>query len=280
MRPVSAFSTSIATLRRHPAIVGVLFAFSLVTTLLSATQIVNPLLGSLSVGLVYLVLPFVVGGVVAFVAEALEGTPSFDTFLAAGKRHYVGLLVGGLLVAGATVVLYFVVGFVFVVGAVVVFSVGSGGFGTGTLAILGVLGFVAFVLVMIPLFLTQFYPAGIVINGDGIGDAFRRSLRLVRADFRSILGFDLIAFGISLLAQVPVAFLFYGAFDAMLGQPQSELAGANVFDYLGTTEITLFFVLQLVTSTVVGSVLYTYYVAYYDELRSFTAERGTDGDPA
>jgi hypothetical protein len=275
MRPVSALSTSIGTLRRHPAIVGVLFGFSLVSTLLSATQIVSPLLGSLSVGLVYLGLPFVMAGLLAYIADALDGTPSFDTFLAAGKRHYVGLLVGGLIVVVATFIVYLVVGLLFVVGAVTVFSAGAGSFGPVTLAALAVLGLLAFLLVMIPLFLTQFYPAGVVIDGDGIADGFRRSLRLVRSEFRSILGFDLLTFAVSLIAQIPVAYLLYRAFDSMLGMAPAEMETFTIFDALSTTEIGLFFGLQLLTSTVVGSVLYTYYVAYYDELRSFTDEQST-----
>ena len=278
MRPVSALTRSVGTLRSHPTIVGVLFGFSLLSTALSATQLVNPLLGSLSVGLVYLVLPLLMGGLLAYIADALDGTPSLDTFLAAGKRHYVGLLVGGLLLAGATLIVYLVVGVLFVVGAVAVFGVAGGSFSLSTFAALAVLGLLAFVVVLIPLFLAQFYPAGMVIDGDGIADSFRRSLRLVRAEFRSILGFDLLAFGISLVAQIPLAFLFYSAFEEMLAQPQSELAGATVFEFLSTTELGLFFGLQLLTSTVVGSLLYTYYVAYYDELRSFTVERSRSGD--
>ena len=240
MRPVSALSTSVETLRDHPVIIGVLFAFSLVSTGLSAVQIVNPLAGSLSVGLVYLGLPFLMGGLLAMVAEAPVGDPSVDTFLVAGKRHYVGLLVGSLLVAAATVVLYLVVVAVFAVAAVAVFSVGGGGLGAGTIALLAVAGLLAYLFLMIPLFLTQFFPVGIVLDDDGIADAFRRSLRLVRTELRSVLGFDLLALAISLVAQIPVAVLVYRAFDVLADRPPSELETFTLFDALSTTEMASF----------------------------------------
>jgi len=194
-------------------------------------------------------------------------TPSFGQFLAAGRDHYVGLLLGGLLLGVVTLVLYVLVAIVFFVAVVLVFGFAlNTGLGTATLLVVALLSLVGFLVVLIPWFLSQFFPAAMVIDGDGVADSFRRSLSLVRSNVLSVLGFDLLAFVIGLFAQLPTAFLFYTSFDSMAMDAQSSTGMVSVFDYMSTTEAGLFLGSSLVISTAVGSIMYTYYVAYYCEI--------------
>jgi len=264
MKSAGALTSGIDTLRRQPQIVAILFAFSLLSTGLSAVQFVNPLLAYPATGVVYLLLPFFVGGLVAYVAASMTETPSFGQFLAAGRDHYVGLLLGGLLLGVVTLVLYVLVAIVFFVAVVLVFGFAlNTGLGTATLLVVALLSLVGFLVVLVPWFLSQFFPAAMVLDGDGVADSFRRSLSLVRANVLSVLGFDLLAFVIGLFAQLPTAFLFYTSFDSMAMDARSSTGMVSVFDSMSTTEAGLFLGSSLVISTAVGSIMYTYYVAYY-----------------
>jgi len=274
MKPVAALSRSIDTLQRNPVIVGILFAFSLLSTVASTVQMIHPLLIYLAMGVIYLGLPFLIGGLVAMVADGLTGRSSVDQFVSGGRSNYVGLFIGGLALGAVMLILYFVVGIAFVVFAAFVFGIGAaGGLGTTTLLVVAVFALVAFLVVLLPWFLTQFFPAAMVISGDGVADAFRRSLRLVRSEFLSIVGFDALAFLVGLVAQIPTMYVFYTVFQsgAFMAQAQTG-AAVTVFDLMSTTQLALFFGSSLVAGTVVGSIMYTYYVAFYDELCSFTAD--------
>ena len=272
MKPAGALTTGIDTLRRQPQIVAILFAFSLLSTGLSAAQFVNPLLAYPATGVVYLLLPFLVGGLVAYVAASMTETPSFGQFFAAGRDHYVGLLLGGLLLGVVTLVLYVLVAIVFFVAVVLVFGFAlNAGLGTATLLVVALLSLVGFLVVLVPWFLSQFFPAAMVLDGDGVADSFRRSLSLVRSNVLSVLGFDLLAFVIGLFAQLPTAFLFYTSFDSMAMDAGSNTGMVSIFDYMSTTEAGLFLGSSLVISTAVGSVMYTYYVAYYREIGDASA---------
>ncbi|WP_372479065.1 hypothetical protein ACAH01_09955 [Halomicrobium sp. HM KBTZ05] len=272
MKSAGALATGIDTLRRQPQIVAILFAFSLLSTGLSAAQFVNPLLAYPATGVVYLLLPFLVGGLVAYVAASMTETPSFGQFFAAGRDHYVGLLLGGLLLGVVTLVLYVLVAIVFFVAVVLVFGFAlNTGLGTATLLVVALLSLVGFLVVLVPWFLSQFFPAAMVLDGDGVADSFRRSLSLVRSNVVSVLGFDLLAFVIGLFAQLPTAFLFYTSFDSMAMDAGSNTGMVSIFDYMSTTEAGLFLGSSLVISTTVGSVMYTYYVAYYREIGDASA---------
>ncbi|QCD66697.1 hypothetical protein GBQ70_13990 [Halomicrobium sp. ZPS1] len=267
VKPTGALSTGIDTLRRQPQIVAILFAFSLLSTGLSAVQFVNPLLAYPATGVVYLLLPFLVGGLVAYVAASMTDSPSFEQFLAAGRDHYVGLLLGGLLLGVVTLVVYVLVAIVFFVAVVLVFGAAlNTGLGAATLSVVVLLSLVGFLVVLVPWFFSQFFPAAMVLDGDGVADSFRRSVSLVRSNAVSVVGFDLIAFVIGLLVQTPTAFLFYSSFDSMALDARSRTGMVSVFDYMSTTEVGLFLGSSLVISTVVGSIMYAYYVAYYREI--------------
>lgn len=273
MKPVAALSRSIDTLQRNPIIVAILFGFALVSTGISAVQMINPLLVYLAMGAIYLALPFLIGGLVAMVADGLTGKSSLDTFLSGGKSNYVGLLIGGLALGVVMMILYFVVLIALAIFAAFVLGIGmAGGLSTASLLIVAVFGLVGFVVVMLPWFLSQFFPAAMVISGDGVTDSFRRSVGLVRSEFLSIVGFDVLTFLISFVTQIPTIYLFYTVFQSR--DFQSQPVGTTIFDLMSTTQLALFFGSSLVAGTIVGSLVYTYYVAYYDELCSFTADAG------
>jgi len=264
MKPVGALSRSVGVLQRNPVIVGILFVFSLLSTVASSVQIVDPLLVYPSLGVIYLLMPFFVGGLIAFVHDGLDGAASLDRFVTAGKANYVRLLVGGLLLGVVTFVLYFVVAFVFVIGAAIV--LGTAGQGIATLAPIALVGLVALLIVLLPWFFSQFFPAMIVVDGDGIADSFRRSASLVRSQFLSVVGFDFLAFAISFVAQLPTFWLLYDTLSGETALMQPQTRSRTIFDLFSTSELTLFLGSSLLVGTLVGSLLYTYYVVYFDDL--------------
>lgn len=90
-----------------------------------------------------------------------------------------------------------------------------------------------------------------------------------------MLGFDALAFLISLGAQIPTMYVFYTVFQSGAFTEQAQTGTTTtIFEVMSTMELTVFFGSSLIAGTVVGSIMYTYYVAYYDELCSSTAEAG------
>lgn len=268
MRSFSSLSNGIKTALRTPSLIGVVLLYALLAAGMTLTQFVDPLLMYAAVAVTYLLLPFFVGGTVALVGEALDGGGSLRTFFGCGARNYLSLLGGGLLLGFVTLVLYLVVGFLAgIVGVVAVSALGFdpvGGVSTGALVLVWALSLVVLLIVLLPLFLSQFFPAQVVLDDAGVLESFKRSFGLVTGNLGSVVVFDVVAVLISLPTQAGNVYLFGFAGDSL----EVLQTGQPILTTLSTTELAVYLGLILVTSVGVGAVSYAYYVSFYERLRT------------
>lgn len=259
----SSLSDGIDALQRNPLIVGLVFAYYLVSPALVGIQMVSPLLVVAVSFLLLFFFPFFLGGMIAMVQDGLRGRSSLGSFVAGGKSNYLPLLGGSIVLGIVMFVLYIVVAIVGSIAAVFVLGAGSmAGVSSASIALLAVGGLFGLLVVMLPWFFLQFFPAAVVVDDLGLVDSFKRSGGLVKSNFLSVVGFDGLAFLINLVAQVPGAYLFYRMFQAPDRFQQSQ----TVFDVLSTTELAIYLTSTVVLGTIVFSVLQAYYVAYYDQV--------------
>lgn len=259
----SSLSDGIGALQRNPLIVALVFAYSLLGAGMSAAQVVDQLLLFLAVLVFYLFVPFFIGGIIGMVHGGLRGGTSVRRFVADGKSNYLPLLGGGLLLGVIMFVLYVIVAIVGFIAAIFVLGAGSmAGVTSASLVILAIGGLVGLLIVMLPWFFLQFFPAALVVDDVGLVDSFKRSGGLARDNFTSVLGFDGLAFLINLVAQVPTVYLFYTMYNTPGGFQQTQ----TIFDMFSPTELGIYLTMSVVLGTIVVSVLLAYYVAYYDQL--------------
>lgn len=264
MGVIRPLSNGIDALWRNPVIAALVFAYSLLGAGASAIQMVDPLLVFPAIGILYLFIPFFIGGLVSTIHDGLGGKTSVDQFVAGGTSNYLPLFGGGLVLGIITFALYFAVA---IVGAiVVVFVLGFGSMADVTsaaVAVLAVGGLIGLLIVLLPWFFLQFFPAAVVIDDLGLVDSFKRSGGLVKRNFLSVVGFDVLAFLIGLVAQISTVYLFLTAGD---GSANPGTTGQTVFDALSTTELGIYLTMTVVLGTIVGAITQAYYVAYYDQL--------------
>lgn len=259
----SSLSAGIGALKRNPVILALMFAYSLLAAGTSAVQIVDELLVYPAMLILYLLLPFFIGGVVGMIHDGLTGTSTLGRFLADGKAHYLSLFGGGLVLGLLTFALYFVVGIVgFIIAMFVLGFGGMAGATSASVAVLAVGGLIGLLIILLPWLFLQFFPAAVVVDDLGLVDSFKRSGGMVKSNFLSVVGFDALALLVSLVAQIPTAYLFYAVFQRAGGFPADQ----TIFDVLSTTELGIYLAMTIVIGTIVGSILYPYYVAYYDQI--------------
>lgn len=250
MAVIQALRQAPGALVRTPLLVVpalALYIFSVPELVLRPT---NPALASVfstvMTGLLLLVVPYYMGGMVGMADEALDGWSSLGAFLDYGKANFVQVLVGYLLLMVVNVVLFgllFVVGF----GALVAFV-----FEGGTLALVG-LGLIAAVLVFAYLlitFLFQFYAQAIVLEERTAIDGLRRSYHVVRTNLRSTVGYTAVVFLISLTFGV-----VFGGLGLLTAPEAATMYGLPV---LSTGEL----VAAGLVVTFVGSVISTFHLVY------------------
>lgn len=216
---------------------------------------------SLVWGLLTLVLsPFYIGGVFSMIDEALDGDTGLGTFLDGGKRNYVQLLVGYLLLIAVNLVAGFGIAIVAVVGFVVV--LGSGGLtnaSTATLAVLGVVALLLLLAYLVMNFFLQFYSTAIVVDGEKAIAAFKRSGSLVRENLLATFGFVLVRGTISFLGAVPLILVSFTQTPGM-----AEVAA---IPQLSTPVLAAAAVVGLLLSALSSAVAATYMVAFYRDIR-------------
>ena len=270
----SSLSTGIATTRRNPIVLGLVFAYSLVASALLSLQVVDPLLIVPGYLIVLAVLPFYLGGLIGTIHEGLDGRASLARFTAAGRSSYLSVLAGGIALFVLTFVAYIVAIIVGLVLSVVLLGTaglsgigGVDGFSVALIAVLVLVGLFELFLIYLPAIVFQFFPAAVVVDGLGVADSFKRSAGLLRDNFLSVIGFDALTFAFGLLLNVPTAYLFYRAFS----RSGTIEAGETIFDILSTTELVAYFGVTVVLGGLIGAVVQSYYVAYYDQLRRGSA---------
>jgi hypothetical protein len=206
---------------------AVAVALAVVNVLVSAI----PLVGWIASPLV--VTPVVSAGTLALAAAIhTRGDCDLSLFVPSVKEHFVPLI-GAYLAVAATMIGLVLVGaiaFTFVVGlsAATLSSgdpsaaaVGSLGVGGSILALVFAFG------VMGVIFIFQFVPVSIVINGVGVADAFKQSAGVIKSKPLSVLGYAVIrqAFGVIPVGAGVVVLAIVGvAIEG--GSPGSITAGA------------------------------------------------------
>lgn len=282
MAAIRSLQRAVGVLADNP----VLFVGGLVYAAVVAPQSVLSLLGIPVVpGLLqivtFFITPFVVAGIIGMAAEELRGSATLDTFTDVGKDRYLPLLLGNLVEFGITVaigvfafVVLLVVVLVVGIGAMGAASGGSGAFGAlGAVGLLvGGLGVLFVVLVAaVVFFFIQFYPIAIVADGTDAVEGFRGSVRVVRANLVSTLGFSAINLVVGLLTSLPLValFLLRGMNAPTTGPgaaPDPGMGGAfggGIASFLSTPETIALAAVSLLFTVVLVPFRQTYATAFY-----------------
>ena len=184
-------------LARNPVVFVPVLALLVLQVPQFVLQSVSPLLGvvaSLGLSLVFLIaVPFFQAGMVGIADEALDGRTSLKAFVDAGKSNYLSLLVAYL----ALIAINFVLGTIGFVAALSggVFFFDGGGLASIPTSVLVVVG-VALALVTLAylavVFLVQFYGQAIVVDGFDAVDGLKHSVKVVRRNLASTLGYTVL----------------------------------------------------------------------------------------
>ena len=174
------------------------------------------LLLALGVGAIWLFAePFVSGGYLAMLDEAIDGETDYDTLAEEGKENYLNLLIGRILVLGAEYALWALVGVAIFVMLIVFFGAAIGAAAaeeatavlaasTLFLVAIPVLVVFAWLLTIIVGFFIQFYAVAIVLEDENFAQGFVRSAGVVKNNPLSVLGYSLVVWVIQLLVAIPV----------------------------------------------------------------------------
>ncbi|MCU4798983.1 hypothetical protein OB920_01155 [Halobacteria archaeon HArc-gm2] len=264
MGVIGSLSTGIGTLKRNPVIWAFVLAYSLAGAGLAALQLIDPLLVFASYAVLLFVVPFYIGGIVGTIEEGLHGSATVGQFFSAGTSNYLSIFGGTVVLGIVSFFLYFVVGIVGLILSIFVLGFGSMADVTSAAVAVLVVGVLASMLVvLLPWFVLQFFPAAVVVDDLGLVDSFKRSGSIVKGNFLSVVGFDLLAFLISLVSYIPTVYMFALSAD----DPTSlETAGQTALHALSTTELGIYLAMTVVLGTIVYAVSHAFYVAYYDQL--------------
>lgn len=205
--------------------------------------------------------PFYVGGLFSMADEALDGETRLGTFVEGGKRNYVQLLIGYVVLLVVNGVIGFVVAILAVVAFVVV--LGNGGLtgaSTATIAILGVVALLLVLLYLAVFFFLQFYSQAIVVDGEKAIAAFKRSISLVRGNLLAALGFVLVRGVIGILGAAPIVFVSFMQTPALPGFAAIPQFSTPVLVVLGAVGLLL--------STLASTVTATYGISFYRAIRA------------
>ncbi|SFR94349.1 hypothetical protein SAMN05216559_1505 [Halomicrobium zhouii] len=264
MGVIGSLSTGVGSLKRNPVIWILVFAYSLAGAGLSALQVIDPWLVLAGSAVFLFAVPFYLGGIIGTLEEGLHGRATVGRFFSAGTSNYLSIFGGTIVLGIVTFVLYFVVGFVGLILSIFVLGFGSmADVTSAAVAVLLVGVLLSLLVVLLPWFFLQFFPAAVVVDDLGLVDSFKRSGSLVKNNFLSVVGFDLLAFLISLVSYIPTVYMLALSAD----DPRSlENAGQTALHALSTTELGIYLAMTVVLGTIVYAVSHAFYVAYYDQL--------------
>ena len=197
MAAIQSLKPAISSLVRNPIIIVVAAVIGLLQLPQVLVPSTSPLLATaVSVGvsgLLLFVLPFYQGGIIGMADDARTGTTSIGTLIAAGKSNYVSLLLSSVVVVAIAVAFGVVVAIGAVVGGVGI--VASGGQPSpAILAVVGLIGLLVLGGYLGVMVCIQFYAHEIVLNDAAVADGFTGSVRLVRENLLSTIGYSLLVF--------------------------------------------------------------------------------------
>jgi hypothetical protein len=208
-----------------------------------------------------LTFPFLLSGFIGMAAPAIENADaSFDRFLRAGRRHYGRMLVAPIVFVAILIGIFALIGVLSVVPLVLLFVVdvavaGAPLIAAGAFFVAG--PWITLAVLLATIVSLQFYATAIVVDNEGVTDAFRRSAGLVRQNVGSVLGFTLL-WGVLTGAVLSPGYLLAGALTEA-GTVDRLTFGSHL------PQPVLVPVLVLMTA-VAFAYSYTVYTAYYVRL--------------
>lgn len=273
MPALRSIRPAVGGVARNPVLVAVsaLFALAQFPDLLvrpTASSEFAAAVSALTFGVLILVVPFFQGGLLAMADEALDGRTGVATLVAAGRDHYLPLLVAYLALVGVSLAF----GFLFVVGIVlgVAGSVMGGPAGfvripaedVTLVAVLGIIVVGLFGAYLLVTFFLQFYAHAVVVEDAELVAAFRRSVRLVRSNLGAAIPYTVI------LAAVGAPFgVLVAAAALTLAPPAIDTAPAWLPSVeLGTLGTVGVGVGVVAVTGLLGALWTTYSVAFYRAL--------------
>jgi hypothetical protein len=182
---------------RNPVIAIPMIALMLLQAPSFATEFVDPFVAvaiSVAISVVYIFLiPFFQGGIIGMADEALDGSTSLGTFMAAGKSNYLSIFGAYLLLIAVNAVFGIAVFFAFFLGIGAAYIGGNGGGGGTSFIIVAAIGLIVVLGYLLFNFFIQFYSQAIVIDANGAVDGLKRSISIVRRNLLSTFGYSLLA---------------------------------------------------------------------------------------
>jgi hypothetical protein len=269
MSALQSLRTAFGSLASNP----VLFLAGLAYAVVVLPQSILPLAGMSLAGsalqlLTFFVTPFLIAGIIGMAAEATDGDTSLSTLTRVGKDRYVPLLIANFVLIGVYIAYAIAAGIVAVIIAVIGFVVG-----VPLLAALALLLFFLGALVL--QFFIQFFPVAVSVGDADAIDSFRVSLRLVRENVLSTLGYTVLTFLVSAAVSLVTAGPIYYQQIQTLSQMQDMQGGAGagvgpggmptgmeMFQF-STGEILLLAVISLASMMLVFTFRQTYATAFY-----------------
>jgi hypothetical protein len=227
MVALRSLSTTFGTIARRPALVLPAVALGLLSIL---SVVAQGSLWSLPVSLLQLLAtPFVVAGFIALIEDARTDERADTSFVAAGKRYFLTLLGGNLLVGLVMVVVsgVILVAAVFALGGFDAVLHGEFALAPVNVALVGLLALAGW---LFSLLFTFFAPAA-VVEDRRVGNAVGRSVEVVTENFVAVIGFALLSGFVSLvLSFAPMWYFLYGAatsLDEFVAAAGPEFAGST-----------------------------------------------------
>ncbi|VTT88032.1 hypothetical protein DM2_1366 [Halorubrum sp. DM2] len=282
MPALRSIRPALVAVARSPVLVGVaaLFALAQLPDLIvgpTASPGLSAAVSAVTFGALVLVAPFFQGGLLAMADEALDGEARLGTLASAGRDHYLPLLVAYLAALGVSLAFGFLVAvgaFIGVAGSLLSEPTGFVAVPADDLGLVAVLAIIAVGLVgayLIVTFLIQFYAHAVVVDDAELVAAFRRSVRLVRANAAVTFVYTV------LLTAGSAAFgLLVAAASLSLAPPasiESAPAWMPIFE-VGVVGAVGIGVGVVVATGVLGALYATYSVAFYRALSDRTPEVG------
>ncbi|QIQ77073.1 hypothetical protein GL213_11375 [Halogeometricum borinquense] len=266
MSALRSLRAALGSLGRNPVLFLVGLAYGLVMLPQSALRLTGSLFGSLLPFITFFVAPFFVAGTIGMASESLDGETSLSTLKRVGRNRYVPLLVAsfvnvgiliGLAIAGGIIVL--LIGLLgFVVGIPLIALVAAGLVGLG----------IAVVLVFI-----QFYPVAVSLGDTDAIDSFRQSIRLVRKNPLSTIGYSVINAIAVLIMTLPVSGpMYYRQLQSaqQLQRMQTQGMSSNAISsqmsqlvQFSTQEVVLLSAISLAATMLLFTFQQAYATAFY-----------------
>lgn len=267
MNPLTSFKKSLNTLITNPSI---LFGSFLIGAFYAVLASFEPLESAIlvSIALEMFFLAYALGGVYGVVENALQkGRTDTGAFFGKANHNYRTMLPAIIIVfiipqtifRGAQPLLNLL--FTDSVGG----SIGLLPYSLDPSILFLTISFISATVFVVPftfLFLVQFFDAAIVTDDASVIESFRDSAVAVTQHPTSAMGYTIIRVGLFAAMYLPLLLKIYLDAQARIQQVQNtQPVQSTLFDPVLAAAI-------MISWTLIGGVLYTYHLIYYNELSS------------